>query len=644
MEYGTQVVSLAVVIAIFIGYFHAVRMPFTSTKLFARFLTLSLLSIVAEDVIIYLLSHTSKYNATAVLLRFADMAFGVFIVLMALTLFLYVDIKLRSQKHYTPQEFVMRLIPLAVAVAMIVGSSVCLSGAHGGTERLGLTEMAGYAGAVLYLLLAILRLIQGGQRFTHRAKRCISAGICIWMLTVALRFLYTNIRSASIGVALLLVFVYISYDDPCEYADPELKDVFNRRALEFLLSESFERRRTFYIVSLVLSPIEVSGRSANREEAVSAMNEAVARLGKRGLTVYSPRGNMLCVVSEQENVIDTMRAEKWGNMEFKTPKGFLGNAKSVLNILECPGFADSIESVMALLDHASAEGSNFLSGPVREMDATYKYQMNHYVAVEELIRDALEQDGFKIYYQPIYSVKDMRFVSAEALVRLRDTETLGFVSPEIFIPIAEDLGMLDDLCNMVLEKVCAFAKQNQLWRHGVQYLEVNISWRQSIDANFPTWFVEVMRRHGIPPAFINLEFAEAVYTDRDMEEALSKNMEALNKLGYQFSMDDFGVGYSKFSKLMEGRFRLIKLDKNLIWSCFESKEERSKVVLASCIDMLHRIGMQVVAEGVETAEQASFLAGHGVEYLQGYFFARPMSEKKYLSFVDGQGSRPVSFR
>jgi EAL domain-containing protein (putative c-di-GMP-specific phosphodiesterase class I) len=255
-----------------------------------------------------------------------------------------------------------------------------------------------------------------------------------------------------------------------------------------------------------------------------------------------------------------------------------------------------------------------------------------YNTIEAILREALETDGFTIVYQPIFHADTRQFLSAEALVRLADTETVGFISPEEFIPIAEKKGMIMELGAIVFEKVCAFARKEALTERGIQYIEVNLSGIQCVHPDLPTQLRDIMKKYAIAPGFINLEITETALVESG--ELLQENMNRLRSMGCSFSMDDFGTGYSNLSRMSEVVYDLVKLDKSLIWPCFSDDNHKANAILKSVIKMLCELKVNIVAEGVETAEMAHYLNVHGVTRLQGYYYSKPIAEDAYVSFLD----------
>lgn len=164
-----------------------------------------------------------------------------------------------------------------------------------------------------------------------------------------------------------------------------------------------------------------------------------------------------------------------------------------------------------------------------------------------------------------------------------------------------------------------------------KYIEVNLSGTQSMDEKLPETLLQITEKYQVEPGFINLEITETAAVHAGAR--LFSNMKKLRQAGCHFSMDDFGTGYSNLSQVAEINFELIKLDKSLLWPCFEEKGEKAEVILKACIDMIHRLGCSIVAEGVETEEQMKLLMAQKVEYLQGYYYARSMPETNYMEFL-----------
>jgi EAL domain-containing protein (putative c-di-GMP-specific phosphodiesterase class I) len=251
------------------------------------------------------------------------------------------------------------------------------------------------------------------------------------------------------------------------------------------------------------------------------------------------------------------------------------------------------------------------------------------IDVDVAIRKALLTESFEMYYQPIYHVESQRIESGEALVRLYDSE-LGQISPGEFIPIAEQGGLILQLSELIFKKVFAFISQNDLQKKGISYIEINLSMVQCMQESFADMLSAMMKDYGIESNRINLEVTETAAVS--MPRRLRENMSDLYERGIRFSLDDFGTGYSNIDSLMDLPLDMIKLDKSMIDMATDF--EQGKLVLASAVSMAKQINMKIVAEGVETVEQKEFLEQMKVDYLQGYYFSKPLPEEGFVKFVE----------
>jgi diguanylate cyclase (GGDEF)-like protein len=245
---------------------------------------------------------------------------------------------------------------------------------------------------------------------------------------------------------------------------------------------------------------------------------------------------------------------------------------------------------------------------------------------EELSR-ALQADGFEIDYQP-QCRPDGSIVGLEALLRFRHPR-LGVVPPSKFIPIAEETGLIIPLGAWVLEKVC---EQSMEWqRMGLRQLPiaVNISALQFQRKDFAESVGGILEKTGLDPKLLELELTESVVM-RDFEES-SRQLRYLNQLGIRIAIDDFGTGYSSLSYLHQLPIDVLKIDRSFVEKILEV--EGTRPIVEAVISMAHTLGLQVIAEGVETSKQAVFLEEINCQTMQGYFFSRALLAKDTIPFL-----------
>ena len=232
-----------------------------------------------------------------------------------------------------------------------------------------------------------------------------------------------------------------------------------------------------------------------------------------------------------------------------------------------------------------------------------------------------------MYYQPIYSIKDGRFVSAEALIRLTDEE-YGFVSPALFIPAAERKGLMIPIGDFVLESVFEFISENDLPELGLSYIELNLSVAQCLQGDLADKIFALEKKYHINPERVNLEITETTY--ENIGEITDLNIKRLSENGFSFSLDDYGTGFSNMHRISRLPLKIIKIDKTMV-DDMENKSGMS--VLSNTVSMMKDIDKEIVCEGVETKEQLDTLVSLGVDFIQGYYFSKPLSAKQFISFI-----------
>ncbi len=250
-------------------------------------------------------------------------------------------------------------------------------------------------------------------------------------------------------------------------------------------------------------------------------------------------------------------------------------------------------------------------------------------ALEADLRVAQRNGELVLHYQPVLDGSG-KVVGAESLIRWIHP-VRGMVSPADFIPVAEETGLIIPVGRWVLETAC---RELALWAGHPVFaalsLAVNVSARQLRQDNFVTEVLAAVRASGAPPKRLKLELTESVFVG-DVEDTIAK-MTALAAHGIGFSLDDFGTGFSSLSYLKRLPLDQLKIDKSFV-SNLES-DERDASICAATIGLAHNLGLKVVAEGVETDGQRHFLTTvHHCDYLQGYFYSRPVPRADFVQFV-----------
>jgi EAL domain-containing protein (putative c-di-GMP-specific phosphodiesterase class I) len=245
-------------------------------------------------------------------------------------------------------------------------------------------------------------------------------------------------------------------------------------------------------------------------------------------------------------------------------------------------------------------------------------------ALETRLHQALAGNEFHLEYLPLLDVETRELVGAEALLRWSNPD-LGQVAPRRFVPVAEDAGLITNIGRWVLETA---GLEERVWEgEGDLRLCVNVSASQMTDPEFLVSVQKVIDA-GLPAERLELEITESALIPNGPEMPLA--IAALDELGVRLSLDDFGTGYSALSHMQGLPLDSVKLDSMLLRSVTSNPEDAA--LAAGVIDVAHRLGLNVVGEGVETAEQLEFLRRHGCDEAQGYYLGEPMSAAEFQEF------------
>lgn len=289
---------------------------------------------------------------------------------------------------------------------------------------------------------------------------------------------------------------------------------------------------------------------------------------------------------------------------------------------------DLLKKAETALDQAKLEeNTNFsLYSPSFDQAVQNRIQM-----IQDL-RIAIEEKQFSLVYQPQFDAKTRKIIGAEALLRWERFDETGkkiFTGPDKFIPVAEQSGLIVPMGRWVLEEACRFAKECQ--NQGMQEfrIAVNLSGIQFHRDNVIALVKDVLARTGLAAHLLELEITESAVM-KDIEQTLSL-LEQLKALGIELAIDDFGTGYSSLSYLKRFPVHRLKIDRSFVMNVTESADEAT--IAKTIIQLGHAIGLNVIAEGVETKEQIEFLAENGCDEFQGYYFSKPLQPNDFKKFV-----------
>lgn len=482
----------------------------------------------------------------------------------------------------------------------------------------------------LYLVSGLYSAIRFRRIMSKSKRDAITFLVCCWILAAVIQYIERKWLVLGYALALSVVFIYVIMENPEHHIDRVTK-CFNAEAMTLFIRERFSKRNPFSTISILFDDFKAVGDTFGRDNENRIMEMAAGFL-------LSLKGAKVFRCSEVEytltfaNMDEMHKALELIEARFKNPWELFGmdiNLSISMAYLTESSEVDSAEELLTTIQYFLNECKRRGKGvviPINEEELLLKQELDH---AEATLRWALEEEKIQVFYQPIFSLQDKAYTSAEALVRIFD-EKHRFVSPEIFIPISEKNGLILELGMIVFEKVCRFMKEQSVLEKGIKYIEINLSVVQCMQDDLAEELLKVMQKYEIPPNAINLEITETAAVNS--EKILLQNMEELIEQEVSFSLDDYGNGYSNLSYVVGLPLHIVKLDKSLVWSSFENS--KANVAMESAISMIKSLGMKVLAEGVETKEQYARMESLQIDFIQGYLFSKPVCEEQFLQVID----------
>ncbi|MEM9217779.1 MAG: EAL domain-containing protein [Cyanobacteria bacterium P01_F01_bin.150] len=376
------------------------------------------------------------------------------------------------------------------------------------------------------------------------------------------------------------------------------------------ISSSYGHATTHALFSKVVERFGQYFQNQNIETIMS-------RLGSHHLALLLPLTEQSDRITHIVNgLFTTLEKDFHCNQQSIKVQGYLGIALATQDGEDWESLLDKAEIA---LQHTLQQKQSY-----QYYDSSFQNQLSRRYQIENLLRSAVKQQEFELYFQPQVSIKERKIVGAEALIRWPNS-TIGAISPVEFIPIAEASSSIHEIGTWVLSKAC---QQAQSWRlEGILDLKVsvNISSIQLSNSQLVEEIQTVLEETHLPPYCLDLELTESAFVK--YPEETRNIMKRLKELGIHLSIDDFGTGYASLSYLQSFPFDTIKIDRCFIRKITQDRD--SLAIVESITKLAHKLKLGIVAEGVEKVEELKILQKYGCDTIQGYFFSPPCPVDKF---------------
>jgi len=489
-------------------------------------------------------------------------------------------------------------------------------------------EMFIYIQSALWLTASFVLVMRSWNILSKNRKKSLASCYFLVMTGILIQLFFSQFYIEVLMEALGFTGVLLFVENEDDRRDVEI-DVYNPAA--FSLDMSASLKNNIPVKLIIIRDIKfnrtanlmlygkVNGNSLLRQVA----DYLSTKVKKYDIYHISHRAFAMTLYDQSEETVKQIaeeiaeRFQKPWNMN--QTDIFL---KSSVMIIDFPERAGSVADVLYIAECPIPEKYQKPVMQGNDLDWIIRY-----AAVESAVTRGLKEGSFEVYYQPTYYINKHPY-GAEALLRMHDHE-LGNIYPDEFIPIAEKLGLIDEIDDFVLKQVCRLLATGVPQKYGIGHINVNLSVLECMKDGFAEHIIKIVEASGVDKHHISFEITESVAAKdyRHLEEVIEK----LKTVGFMFYIDDFGTGYSNINALFSLDADVIKIDKSVLWGA--EKSERGMVLLESTIKMVRDMHKKTLAEGVETENQIQILRTLGCDYLQGYYFSKPVSEENFLAII-----------
>lgn len=588
------------------------RLKIDRTRIYMKLLAVDMAASIVDIWSTLLDANPSMFSSS--ILQIANVLF--FALFIARTqIFLNYLIALCGRLHTGNKVFLDAARIFFVACEVIVLSSPW-------SHAVFAVDPSGYHQGVWYNLVYVHLYVTAAAGFLLMAKNrnhlekqvWVRAYVCLTMLSVGgVVRAYSHTLMMNMVFLLCIFVLYDGIENP-DHCLASRANTFNIVAFRQLYDELLFKHKSFYITGFYLKNynyLRSSYGSRLSDEGLHQVGMWLHQIKPHVPAFYLHHGRFLLLGSQEKladlpDLIQKRFASNW----------HVNNSDLILDTdrieISPDVYFKNSEQFMDAMDLALVQHGN---GPIVINEDVFRMSERRN-AVQRLVARVLQNHEIQVYLQPVVNAADDRTVGAEALSRLYD-DTMGMVSPMEFIPVAEQMGRIDDFTLQVADKVGAFIEDGGLSRCHIDWININLCPLNCMNRSFPDELHEVLQKHHVSPSQVHLEITEEAMVDRVV---LRQMMDKMIAMSYSFSLDDYGSGYSNASRQMELPFENVKLDLSVVR---EYMKTGSKLVPALVLVLQHD-HLSIMAEGVETFEMVQKMKEIGCTYLQGYFYSKPV--------------------
>lgn len=624
-NYFLELCSLIFLVAITICYWSRKKFPTSVFRIFGVCLL-----IVSINVGFGVFSCYALDNPQSFTIGWAEYILSFYYFMQVLTsyfLFVYILYTVGKSLRYAPL-YNLTMIPSLVLAVLIFTNGAHHSFVYVTDEG---THYLINHGSTFFLLYVICGLnVFSTVVYTIAFRKTMSKKVMPILLTIIglvsiaeiIQAIQSNYFVMGVSYTLSMMFAIITINDPDEKVD-RISGAFNNDAfIDYINSQRIEKQLKYYVIFDIESfgMLNETFGHLYSSALLEAIRKFIHTINKKVLIFRTQSSKFVCICKtpeEQTQLYHALKARctvpffiKDRPLNVTIHLFWFHNDGAFRN---SDGYNDFLNRAQGVL--------NFKDDNFVQLDKAFINRVNRDRRIREILKECLDsKKGLYMVYQPIFDIVSKKFNHFEALIRLSNDE-LGYIGPAEFIPIAESFGLASEIDYFVMNETCAFLKRHP----EIENLEINVSCAEFFN-NPSERFLAVIKKHGINPERICLEITETVAVKYPTKT--KEFMDDLGKYGIKFAMDDFGSGYSNIARFISLPFSIAKLDKSLL-----GDENNVRIFFDSAIQLFKNLNIPIVVEGVETDSQLALSKEKQIDFIQGYYFSRPLKENDLIKFL-----------
>ena len=623
-DYSFAIPSLMILGLLMSNYFLLKRLPLRVNRFFVSLLIIEAIVISSDIIASWACEEYRDLPRTVVILT--NMVFFIFFAIRGHAFFAFTCSFLGLDPSENKFRTFLCQLPLIFSEIVIISSpwtkaiySVGENGYHRGKY---------YMLIVFIFFFYILFSAYVSIIFRKNIKRLReSYGIAIYLILLCFglacsifipKFLLMDTFCIMAILTITLVFM-----NPDFYIDRRTR-LFNTEGLRMYLNEMTPKNHSViaaFIINHYEEVVEIYGRK-QMDKGISLIGLYLKKTFPDLLLFYYRSGRFIIIAKPDVDMDDVL-----DNIENRFNKPWTSDDTELyLNVsftkIDCNCTRYSTDAILNVL----ANSLEFVSNTENE---TYIINETQFDASEESItikrclEKSIENNAVEIFLQPIVDAHTYELVGAESLCRIRDNVG-NIIPPGKFISIAESNGRINQLGEQVFENTCKFISENSLSSFNMKWINVNLSTAQFMKNDLAHTFEAFTKKYNVNPSEIHLEITEAAIID---ESIMKSQIQEIQKIGFVFALDDYGTGYSNASRLKPFPFINVKIDMSLVWDYCAAPDQ----MLPMLIETLKSNGYSITAEGIETLEMAKAMTEIGCDYLQGWYFSKPIPPDEFIA-------------